>query len=135
MSTDRIVRVNALLRREIAEALFRIMTESNFDLAAVSITHVVASRNLRNARVLVSILGHENDRETMLNVLRRHRAEIQSLINKDLILKYTPCLTFELDTSVEQGDRVLDLLAHLDTGEIPESPSVEDELEAEEPES
>jgi ribosome-binding factor A len=48
-----------------------------------------------------------------------------------LILKFTPCLTFELDTSIEQGDRVLDLLAHLDTGE---NPSVEDELEAEEPE-
>jgi ribosome-binding factor A len=131
MSTDRLVRVNALLRREIAEALFRIMTESDFDLSAVSITHVIASRNLRNARVLVSIRDHQDRREAMLNLLRRHRAEIQSRINKDLVLKYTPCLTFELDTSVEQGDRVLDLLAHLDTGE---NPSVEDELEAEEPE-
>lgn len=131
MSTDRMVRVNALLRREIAEALFRIMTESDFDLSAVSITHVVTSRNLRNARVLVSIRDHQDQRATMLKLLRRHRAEIQSRINKDLILKFTPCLTFELDTSIEQGDRVLDLLAHLDTGE---NPSVEDELDAEEPE-
>jgi len=130
MSTDRLVRVNELLRMEIAESLFRIMTEANFDLSAVSITHVVTSRDLRSARVLVSIRDHEDQRDTMLNMLRRHRAEIQSRISKNVILKYTPRLTFELDTSVEQGDRVLDLLAHLDTGE---NPPIEDELESEEP--
>jgi ribosome-binding factor A len=118
------VRVNELLRREIGEALFRIMSEANFDLSAVTITHVVTSRNLRNARVLVSIRDHEAQREAMLNLLRRHRGEIQSRINKNLILKYTPCLTFELDTSVEQGDRVLSLLSQLgDDEEAPPSPT------------
>ena len=114
MSIDRMTRVNALLKREIGDALFAIMHEEAFDLSAVSITHVVASRSLREARVLVSIRGHEGERDRLLGLLRKHRAELQQRINKDLGLKYTPRLSFELDTSVERGDHVLSVLFAMD---------------------
>jgi len=107
-------RVNELLRREIGAALFQIMTADELDLSAVTVTHVVTSSNLRSARVLVSIRDHHDERGRMLAMLRRHRAEIQERINRDLTLKYTPRLTFELDTSLERGDHVLDLLAEID---------------------
>lgn len=107
-------RVNELLRREIGAVLFHIMNEENFDLSAVTVTHVIASSSLRHARVLVSIRDHQDEREKMLGLLRRHRGQIQALINRDLTLKYTPRLTFELDTSLERGDHVLDLLAEID---------------------
>ena len=132
MSTDRMLRVNELLRREIGESLFRIMNETGFDLSAVTITHVVTSRNLRNARVLVSIRDHEGQRKSMLSLLRRHRGEIQSKINKDLILKYTPRLAFELDTSVEKGDRLLTLLSELHIEDPAASPPDADGTEPEE---
>lgn len=122
MGTKRMTRVNELLRREIGAVLFQIVTEADFDLSAVTVTHVVASPSLRHARVLVSIRDHQDERERMLSALRRHRKEIQDRINKDLTLKYTPRLTFELDRSLEQGDHVLELLA-----EIGESPAVEDD--------
>jgi ribosome-binding factor A len=114
MSSDRLTRVNALLRREIGEALFRVLHEQDMDLAAVTVTGVAVARNLRQARVLVSIRDHETDRARMLAVIKRHRADIQQHINRDLTLKYTPRLTFELDTSVERGDRVLAILDRLD---------------------
>lgn len=114
MSVDRLTRVNELLKREIGELLFRIMNENNFDLSAVTVTHVIASRNLRSARVLISIRNHVKDRPRMLSLLRKHRAEIQQRINLDVNLKYTPRLTFELDTSIEEGDRVLRMLSKLE---------------------
>jgi ribosome-binding factor A len=114
MSVDRIERVNALIRREIGESLFHIMNEQAFDFAAVTVTHVLTSRNLRTARVLVSIRGDEAVKQRMLGLLRRHRSDIQKAINRDLTLKYTPKLHFELDLSVQEGDHVLDILAHLD---------------------
>lgn len=114
MSVDRLTRVNALLKREIGNVLFRIMHESRFDLSAVTITRVAAAKDLREARVYVSIRDHQDDRERMLALLGRHRAEIQAHINSVLVLKYTPRLTFELDTAVEEGDRVLHLLAQLE---------------------
>lgn len=114
MSVDRLTRVNALLRREIGELLFRIINERGFDLSAVSITRVETSSSLRQARVMVSIRDHEKERDRMLRILRHYAPEIQAAINRDLTLKYTPRLSFHLDTSIEQGDRVLSLLSEID---------------------
>jgi ribosome-binding factor A len=117
MSVERITRVNELLKREIADLLFRVMQADKFDLAAVTITRVSTSKDLREARVFVSILGHESERPHMLALLGRRRGEFQRRINKDITLKYTPRLTFELDTSVEEGDHVLAVLAKLENAE------------------
>lgn len=117
MSVPRLMRVNALLKREIGSCLFRIIHDSRFDLAAVTITRVAASKDLREARVFVSIRDHHAERKQMLAQLHAHRAEIQEHINSTLVLKYTPRLTFTLDTSVEEGDRVLNLLAQLETNQ------------------
>ena len=111
MPADRITRVNELLKRELSFALFRMLApEERVDTAAVTITHVITSRNLRRARVLISILGHEHERGSILGQIRQHRAELQQHIARHIKLKYTPRLDFALDTSVEQGDHVLDLL-------------------------
>lgn len=114
MSVDRIIRVNELLKREIGDLLFRVMQADEFDLASVTITRVVTSKDLREARVYVSILGHEDQRSQILARLSRRRGEFQRRINQDIRLKYTPRLTFELDTSVEEGDHVLAVLAKLE---------------------
>ena len=113
MHVDRIARINELLRREIGDYLFRIIKDNEFDLAAVTITHVSVSRNLRTARVMVSVRDHQDQREQILSRLRAHRPEIQKQIGRNVIIKYTPRIEFVLDTSVEQGDRVLDLLYRL----------------------
>ncbi len=111
MTADRMTRVNELLKREIATALFRLLApEERVDTAAVTVTHVITSRNLRHARVLISILGHENERGSIMEQVRDHRSQIQQWINRNVKLKYTPRLDFELDTSVEQGDHVLEIL-------------------------
>jgi len=112
-------RVNELLRREIGDAILHIANEAELDLSAVTVTHVVTSRSLRHARVLVSIRDHLDERTRMLACILRHRTQIQQRINKNLFLKYTPRLSFELDGSIEKGDRVLNLLSQLTVdGEI-----------------
>jgi ribosome-binding factor A len=114
MGVNRLVRVNELIRREIGDLLFRIMNEGKFDLSAVTVTHVITNPTLREARVLVSIRDHEADRPEMLRMLRKHAPEIQEAINRDLKLKYTPRLSFQLDTSLERGDHVLSVLSELE---------------------
>jgi ribosome-binding factor A len=117
MPVDRLERVNALLRRELAEAFFKVFQSDRLDLAAITVVRVEAARNLRNATVYISILGHEHERGTILRKIERRHGELQQLINRDLTLKYTPRLSFRLDSSVEKGDHVLDVLAHL---QVPE---------------
>jgi len=117
MSVDRITRVNELIKREIGMALFRVMTEQNFDLAAVTVTRVITSPTLRGTQVLVSIRGSEDERSGMLGMLRRHRGEIQKIIAANIKLKYTPRIDFQLDSSIEKGDRILHVLSDLENGE------------------
>ena len=117
MSVDRLTRVNEILRREIAEALFQIMSGSDFDLSAVMITRVTIARDLKDALVMVSIRDHHDERDNVLRFLRKHRGEIQRRISSNLVLKYTPRLSFKLDTSVEKGDRMLNLLSEMEREE------------------
>lgn len=113
MKTDRLTRVNELLRREIGVVLYRLLDRSQFDLAALTVTHVITSSDLRTARVLISIRGHENERRAMLYRIQHLHGEIQEEIAKVVVLKYTPKLHFALDSSIEVGDRVLDILSKL----------------------
>jgi ribosome-binding factor A len=124
MSVDRLERVNALLRREISDALYKVFAGDTLNLACITITHVDTSRNLRNATVSVSIFGHDHERGTILRKLSQKADALQSIINRDLTLKYTPRLRFVIDASVEKGDHVLDLLNHLD---IPKDENTESE--------
>ncbi len=121
--TDRLKRVDALLQREIAEALYHVMTEGRFEHASVTVTRVEATRNLREARVWVSIRGDEARREEMMDLIRRHRPRIQELINRDLVLKFTPRLTFILDRSIEKGAHILDILREVESHLPPEAPA------------
>ena len=120
MTVDRMTRVNELLKREIGQALVHIMNKSEFDHSIVTVTGVNASRNLREARVGVSIRDHHDQRKRILSYLRKNRAEMQHKINSNLALKYTPRLSFELDESLEKGDKMLSLLSELEAE--PEQP-------------
>ena len=113
MPVDRTLRLNSLLHREIAEAFYKVFAGGGLDLAAVSVTRVEVAPNLRNATVYVSILGHAGEHGKIIGTLTRHAPELQSLINKDCHLKYTPRLHFVYDPSIERGDRVLDAILHL----------------------
>lgn len=130
MTVDRITRVNELLRREIGNLLYTVINDNDFDMSAITVTHVTVSRNLRHARVLISIRDHKNEKREMLAVIKRHRRELQERISSNIVLKYTPRLSFELDGSVEKGDHVLELLMEMED----QSDTAEDIQEQDEPE-
>ncbi|MFA7172779.1 MAG: 30S ribosome-binding factor RbfA [Kiritimatiellia bacterium] len=113
MAVKRIDRINALLRREIGEALYQVFAGDTINLAAITITQVDCAPNLRNATVMVSVFGPDDQRSRMITRLSRKAKELQSIINRDLTLKYTPRLTFKLDRSIEKGDHVLALISRL----------------------
>lgn len=129
MSVDRLERVNALLRREIGEAMPQVMGNEGVDIAAITVRQVDTSRNLRTAIVTVSILGHEHERGQILRKLAARRSAFQRLINRDIKLKYTPVLRFKLDPSIEKGDHVLDVLLKMEAAE-PGTPDPDAEPDA-----
>ena len=114
MATSRMVRVNELLKREIAEDLHRNFSGTDFDAAALTVTRVECAPDLRDANVYISIFGHQYDRHDMIHTLNRRRQEIVRMMIKRVKLKYTPRLQFHLDESLEEGDNILTILSELE---------------------
>ena len=114
MATSRMVRVNELLKREIAEDLHRNFSGTDFDAAALTVTRVECAPDLRDANVYISIFGHQYDRYDMIRTLNRRRQEIIRMMIKRVKLKYTPRLQFHLDESLEEGDNILTILNELE---------------------
>jgi ribosome-binding factor A len=71
---------------------------------------VDTSPDLRAARVYVSVLGTEEERERSLAGLRSSHGFLQGRIASSMRMKRTPTLTFEYDESAERGDRISRLL-------------------------
>ena len=127
MKSDRITRVNELIRRELGTQLYRVVNRPDFDPAAITITRASTSVDLRSCRVLVSIRGEPDRQERILSILKSHRADFQTALSQNVVLRYTPHLHFVLDHSIEQGDQVLHLLQQMQhTGEVPPDDQLED---------
>lgn len=106
---DRLTRVNALLKRELADLIER--GELCPSGMLLSVTEVNTSVDLRNATVEISIFGGEaKAREAAFRELEIRRVELQERIARSLKFKHTPVLNFHLDRRMERGDRVLEIL-------------------------
>ena len=105
----RLLRVNELLRRELSAIVTR---EIQFDGPLVTVRDVDVTPDLKNAHVFVSVLGKE--RGTVLEKLEANRIVLQNLLAKQVVLKYTPHLTFHLDESIERGTRVIEILQQIE---------------------
>lgn len=114
MRPERLVRINQLLKQEVAEQLFRLVNEPGFDASTVTLTRVLTSSDLRHARVMISVRGTPPEQQATLGLIRQHRKELQTIINQRIKMKYTPQLSIELDESIAKGDTVLALIARME---------------------
>jgi ribosome-binding factor A len=70
----------------------------------VTISHVKMPADLRTAKVYVSVLGSDEDRESVIENLRQRAFEIQNFVSHKLQARYCPKLSFFAD---ETTDHVL----------------------------
>jgi ribosome-binding factor A len=114
----RLERVREVIRRELSEIVNR---EIAFTATLVTLQHVDLTPDLKHAHVFVSAIGSELEKADVIDRLSSHRVELQRALSKRVILKYTPHLHFKLDTSIERGDRVIELLSNIDIPETSDS--------------
>ena len=101
-------RVNESIREILGDAIAAELKDPR--VGFVTITAVDTSPDLRTARVYVSVLGSEEERERTLEGLRSSHGFLQSRIADSTHMKRTPTLTFEYDESTERGARISRLL-------------------------
>jgi ribosome-binding factor A len=105
-------RVRELLKRAIGEAIRREFSVSEAGL--ISVNDVDCSGDLKSAVVFISILGNADQQKRGLALLTEHRARIQGMMAKAVVLKFTPTLRFVIDDTVNRGNRVLQIIEELD---------------------
>jgi ribosome-binding factor A len=108
MGTARMRRVNEAIREILGDAIATELKDPR--IGFVTVTDVDTSPDLRAARVYVSVLGSDEERESSLAGLRSSHGVLQGKIASGMRMKRTPTLTFEYDETVERGDRITRLL-------------------------
>ena len=117
MPTLRQKRVCELLKRAIGEAIRREFNVS--DVGLITVNDVDCPGDLKTAVVYVSILGNADQQKRGISKLTDHRARIQELVAKSVVLKYTPVLRFAVDDSLGRGNRIMQILDELDKASPP----------------
>ena len=79
----------------------------------VSVTDVEVSNDLSYARIYVSKLGSQRDREALLDALTKANGFIRSALSQRLKIRKVPELRFFLDDSLEYGAKIEKLLSEL----------------------
>jgi len=109
-------RTGKLIQREISELLEREVSDPRLS-RLISVTEVTLSPDLRHAKVFVSTLGSEINKEDMLAGFNKASGFLRKELALHLKLRYTPQLSFHYDDSIERGARLLKLIGELTTTE------------------
>ena len=108
MASSRMRRINEVLREVVGAAISTELSDPR--IGFVTVTSVETSPDLRTAKVFVSVLGTDEEREATVEGLRSSHGVLQSRIAAETRMKRTPTLTFHYDDTIAQGVRITQLL-------------------------
>ncbi len=91
----------------------------------VTVTYVEVSPDLRQAKIHVSVMGHDTQQQLSLRGLQNAAGFLQSKVAKRLDTRYTPRLVFVLDLGVKRSIEISRILQTV----LPAQPAAETELE------
>lgn len=106
----RLLRVGESLRHGLSDMLSRNeLGLTELEGHSITVTEVRVSPDLRHATAFVMPLGG-TDLEDMMQVLKRVAPAFQRALGKMVQTKYTPRLSFRVDESFDEADRIERLL-------------------------
>ena len=95
-------RMNGEVQREISKIIARDIKDPRIN-QMTSVVSVDVTPDLKYAKVFVSVLGNDEEKEKTRRGLASASSHIRSLLAKSLNLRNTPELTFLIDDSIEYG--------------------------------
>ena len=89
-------------------------------MGLVTVTGVDVSRDLRQAKVYVSVMGSETERAATFDGLDSVAGHLRSRVGRALRLRLAPEISFRPDESIARAARIESLLAQIKDGKPPE---------------
>ena len=119
MSYQRIDRISEQVRREVDRIIREELSDPRIQ-GTYSVTRADVTRDLRYAKIYVSILEEEN-RKPMMADLKKAAGFVRHQLGEQMIIRYAPEILFELDNNIEYGIHIASVLkqvqAEEDSGE------------------
>lgn len=104
-------RVGEQMKKELSDIIGRKIKDPR--IGFVTVTDVEVTGDLQQAKVFISALGDEEQRENTLKGLAKAKGFIRSEIGSRIRLRKTPEIIFEWDESIDYGHRIDTLLNQL----------------------
>ncbi len=105
----RIQRLNGLFREEISDLIRSELRDPRLP-ELVSVTRVEISPDLKNANVLVSVLGSDDDKVATMRALTATASLLRHHLSERVPIRRIPNLRFVLDESIEEAAHILELM-------------------------
>lgn len=107
---DRIDRISEEVRRELSDIIQNDVKDPRLP-EFVSVTGVRVVKDLKHAKVYISVLGTPEQKQEAIKALIHAAGFIRREIGHRVRIRYTPELHFELDDSIEHGIRINQLIS------------------------
>lgn len=115
MSRVRVGRVGEQIKKELSQIIQTELKDPR--VGFLTITGVDVTNDLSQARVYLSVLGDEQQKEESLKAIMKASGFIRSELGRRIRLRHTPELLFKFDESIEYGGRIEALLRQLNDEE------------------
>src|SRR5690554_6739770 len=104
-------RVGEQMKKELSDIIGRKIKDPR--IGFVTVTDVEVTGDLQQAKVFISVLGDEEEKEDSLVGLAKANGFIRSEIGQRIRLRKTPEITFEFDEAQAYGNHIDALLREL----------------------
>lgn len=101
-------RIAEQMKKELGEIIGQKLKDPR--IGFVTVTGVDVTGDLQQAKVFISVLGTDREREDTLIGLSKAKGFIRTEIGQRIRLRKTPEIEFELDESVAYGNRIESLI-------------------------
>lgn len=115
MSYQRIDRISEQVRREVDRIIREDLSDPRIQ-GTYSVTRADVTRDLRYAKIYVSILEEEN-RKPMMAALKKAAGFVRHQLGEQMIIRYAPEILFELDNNIEYGIHIASVLKQVQADE------------------
>lgn len=112
MAKQRTDRLNSLLKEVISDVIRKDVRNPHVK-ELLTVTRVEITKDLHYAKVFISVIGNEAEKEETLQALQTAAGFIAVNASKKVVMRYFPELTFKLDDSVDKHMRIEKLLGEI----------------------
>lgn len=112
MGVARTVRLNEEIKRIISGIIQNDLKDPRIPIIT-SVTKVEVTKDLRYAKVYISVLGDDEEKEKCIEGLKSAAGYIRKEVGSKIKTYYTPEMVFVLDNSIEKGIEISKIISEM----------------------